>query len=140
MRRIIAMQEAETMAGKFARVTVLIVLAGFLGFVSVASLRAQAAPSLNGAWVFNVVTDAGGGTPTVTFKQDGEKLSGHYSSEVFGEQDFTGMVKGKEFSFKFGDGDMAVEYKGTIESANSLKGTAEFAGIGSGTFTAERKK
>jgi hypothetical protein len=127
------------MTGKFGRKAAWILAAGLIGLVGTSSLRAQA-PNLTGAWVFNVVTEAGGGTPTVTFKQDGDKLSGHYSSEVFGEQDFNGMVKGKEFSFKFGDGDMSVEYRGTIEGANSLKGTATFAGIGEGTFTAERKK
>jgi hypothetical protein len=115
------------------------VLAAMLALAGTANLRAQA-PSLTGEWLFNVVTDAGGGTPTVTFKQDGEKLTGRYISEVFGEQDITGTVKGKEFMFKFGEGDMAVEYKGTIESATSLKGTGNLGGIGTATFTAERKK
>ena len=128
------------MAGKFGRKVAWILAAGLIGLVGTSSLRAQAAPSLTGAWVFNVVTEAGSGTPTVTFKQEGEKLSGHYSSEVFGEVDFTGMVKGKEFSFKFGDGDMSVEYTGTIENANSLKGTGNLGAIGTATFTAERKK
>src|SRR5262245_24521116 len=40
---------------------------------------------ITGAWTFEVKTDAGGGTPTVTFKQDGEKISGHYSSTNLGE-------------------------------------------------------
>ena len=32
--------------------------------------------NVTGEWAFNVTTDQGGGTPTITFKQDGEKLSG----------------------------------------------------------------
>jgi hypothetical protein len=126
------------MVAKCARRLVFVV-ALVMGVAGSSTLRAQAV-NLTGAWVFSVVTEAGSGTPTVTFKQDGEKLTGHYSSEVFGEQDFTGTVKGKEFSFKFGDADMAVEYKGTIEGPNSLKGTGDLGGIGQATFTAERKK
>jgi hypothetical protein len=103
------------------------------------ALRAQGV-DLTGAWIFNVTTDAGGGTPTVTFKQAGEKLTGHYSSMVFGEVDFTGEVKGKEFMFKFMSEMGDVIYKGTIESANSLKGTGDLGGVGAATFTAERKK
>jgi hypothetical protein len=127
------------MGGKVGRKSAWILVAAFIALAGTSYVRAQA-PNLTGAWVFSVVTEAGSGTPTVTFKQEGEKLSGHYSSEVFGEVDFTGMVKGKEFSFKFGEGDMVVEYKGTIESANSLKGTGDLGGIGTATFTAERKK
>ena len=35
-----------------------------------------------------------GQTPSVAFKQDGEKLTGTYSSQVFGEQKVTGTIKG----------------------------------------------
>ena len=37
-----------------------------------------------GAWAIVVETPNGSGTPSVTFKQDGEKLTGAYSSELFG--------------------------------------------------------
>jgi hypothetical protein len=49
---------------------------------------------ITGKWTFTVQTDAGSGTPTVTLKQDGEKLTGHYSSQNLGEADLTGTVKG----------------------------------------------
>ena len=53
---------------------------------------------VTGKWTFTVQTDAGGGTPTVTLKQDGEKLTGHYSSQNLGEADLTvdlgGMAQG----------------------------------------------
>jgi hypothetical protein len=45
--------------------------------------------TISGTWTFDVVTDAGTGTPTVTLKQDGEKLTGHYSSQTLGEADLT---------------------------------------------------
>ena len=48
----------------------------------------------------NVETSAGAGQPTFTFKQDGEKLTGHYVG-TFGEADLTGTVKGADITFSF---------------------------------------
>jgi hypothetical protein len=84
---------------------------------------------VSGIWVFTVQTDAGTSSPTVTLKQDGEKLTGHYSSETLGEADLTGSVKGTSFE---------VTYVGTIEDSG-LKGTLDLAGMAQGTFTAKRK-
>jgi hypothetical protein len=57
--------------------------------------------AVTGKWTFQVETSAGGGTPTFTFKQDGEKLTGHYSGQL-GEADLTGSVKGQDISLAFG--------------------------------------
>src|SRR5262245_6151159 len=66
------------------------------------SARAQGAKvDVTGKWAFSVQTDAGTGTPTVTLKQEGEKLTGHYSSQTFGEVDLTGTVKGNKIEFGF---------------------------------------
>jgi len=104
---------------------------------------AQAKIDVTGKWAFNVQTDAGSGTPTVTFKQDGEKLTGHYSSQTFGEVDLTGSVKGNEIKFSFtADAQgtsMNVAYTGTIENKDSLKGTVDLGGLAQGTFTAKRQ-
>jgi hypothetical protein len=105
----------------------------------------QAAPpvSLAGTWTFTVTTDAGGGTPTVTLTQRGDSLSGSYASETFGQQTLKGAVNSREFTLQF-TADMAgqaltVVYKGTIESATSLKGTVSFGALGGGTFTAVKR-
>jgi hypothetical protein len=96
-----------------------------------------------GKWVFTVQTDAGSGTPTVTLKQEGEKLSGHYSSQNLGEADLTGTVKGQEIKFSFtGDvqgNKVPVNYSGTIENKDSMKGTIDIGGLAGGTFTAKRQ-
>jgi hypothetical protein len=96
-----------------------------------------------GKWVFTVQTDAGSGTPTVTLKQEGEKLSGHYSSQNLGEADLTGTVKGQEIKFSFtGDvqgNKVPVNYSGTIENRDSMKGTIDIGGLAGGTFTAKRQ-
>lgn len=96
---------------------------------------------ITGTWIFTVETEGGSGTPTVTLKQDGEKITGHYSSATFGEVDLAGTLTGQALTFKFGSADVGeVTYKGTVESANAIKGTLEIPGIGPGTFTAKRKE
>ena len=64
-----------------------------------AHLGAQAT-NVTGEWLFNVQTDQGGGTPTLTFKQDGEKLTGKYTGQL-GSADLTGTVKGNAIHFTF---------------------------------------
>src|SRR3979411_2285038 len=68
--------------------------------VSAARGAAQAKVDVTGKWAFNVETSAGAGAPTFTFKQDGEKLTGHYTG-TFGEADLTGTVKGADITFMF---------------------------------------
>jgi hypothetical protein len=104
---------------------------------------AQAARmDVTGKWAFSVETAAGAGTPTMTFKQDGEKLTGHYSGQL-GESDLTGTVKGADISFSFtidAQGTMIkATYSGTVENKDSLKGKVVLEGLGDGTFTAKRQ-
>src|SRR5436190_24079407 len=98
---------------------------------------------VTGKWTFTVQTDAGSGTPTVTLKQDGEKLTGHYSSQNLGEADLTGSVKGQEIKFTFNvdaqGTSLTVTYTGTIESKDSMKGSVDLGGMAQGTFTAKRQ-
>ncbi len=111
---------------------------------SPSALTAQAAPTVDvtGKWLFSVTTDAGTGTPTVTFKQTGDSLTGHYSSQVLGEADFKGTVKGRKISFSINvdvQGTAAkVTYSGTVEGSDALKGTVDLGGQASGSFTAKR--
>jgi hypothetical protein len=100
---------------------------------------AAAKIDLTGTWIFNVETDQGGGTPTVTFKQEGEKLTGTYTG-LFGELPITGTLKGQAIVFKFGSADAGeITYTGTVENNSSMKGTVDIPGI-AGTFTAKRKE
>jgi hypothetical protein len=98
---------------------------------------------VSGTWAFTVQTDAGTGSPTVTLKQDGEKLTGHYSSATLGEADLTGSVKGKDLKFTFTGNvqgtSLEVTYTGTIEDKDTLKGTLDLGGYAQGTFTAKRR-
>ena len=105
------------------------------------SARLDAQTNVTGEWLFNVTTDQGGGTPTITFKQDGEKLTGKYAGQL-GNADLTGTVKGNAIQFTFTidvQGQQApATYKGTVEK-NTMKGSMDIGGMVSGTFTATRK-
>jgi hypothetical protein len=104
---------------------------------------AQAKVDLTGNWVFDVQTEAGGGSPAFTFKQDGEKLTGKYKG-LFGEADITGTVTGKTVKFSFSaDAQgtaVTVVYEGEIVSSDSIKGKVDLGGVGQGTFTGTRSK
>ena len=103
-------------------------------------LLAQAT-NVTGEWAFNVQTDQGGGTPTLTFKQEGEKLTGKYAGQL-GNADLTGTVKGNSIHFTFTldvQGQQApVTYDGTVEK-NTMKGKMDIGGMVNGTFTATKK-
>ena len=97
--------------------------------------------NVTGAWAMQVETPNGPGSPTFTFKQEGEKLSGQYKG-VFGEAPVNGTVKDNkiEFSIKVeAQGQaMTVTYSGTIEKDGTMKGTVSL-GEASGTWTGKRQ-
>ena len=97
---------------------------------------------VTGEWLFTVETDQGGGTPVITFKQDGEKLTGKYAGQL-GNADLTGTVKGNAIHFTFTldvQGQQApVTYDGTVDK-NTMKGKLDIAGMVNGTFTATKKE
>ena len=102
---------------------------------------ADTRPDVTGTWTFQVESSAGSGTPTMTFKQDGEKLSGHYSGQL-GEAPLAGTVKGTAIEFTI---DISLEgntihivYAGAAEK-DALKGTVKLGDLGEGTFTAKKK-
>ena len=97
---------------------------------------------ISGAWAFQVETPAGSGTPTFTFKQEGEKLTGQYKG-AFGEAPLTGTVKGNKIDFSIkvqAQGqEGTIKYTGTVEKDGTMKGTVDLGEIGSGTWTAKRQ-
>jgi hypothetical protein len=114
-----------------------------LGVGSTAPAGQAQKVDVTGVWAFTVQSEAGTGTPTVTLKQEGEKLTGHYSSQLVGEADLAGTVKGQTITFKVvGEVQgvkLELQYSGTVESKDSMKGTLSAGELGNGTFTAQRK-
>ena len=121
-------------------IRVLTVVVFAIALLVPARLGAQAA-TVTGEWNFTVTTDQGSGTPTITFKQDGEKLTGKYAGQL-GNADLTGTLKGAAIHFTFTldvQGQQApVTYDGTVEK-NTMKGKMDIAGMVNGTFTATKK-
>lgn len=97
---------------------------------------------ISGAWAFQVESSAGSGSPTFTFKQDGEKLTGQYKG-AFGEAPLTGTVKENKVDFvikvEAQGQQMTITYTGTVEKDGTMKGTAELGEVGSATWTAKRQ-
>ena len=104
------------------------------------AVEASAQMSLSGAWTFTVDLDGSITYPAVTLVQDGETLTGHYSSEGLGENDITGTVSGSEITITFAAdlGGMVIDvtYAGTIDEDGMISGTLDLGGLAQGTFTA----
>jgi hypothetical protein len=113
-----------------------------LALLLVPGLSAEPA-KVAGKWNVTLELSSITGHPVITLKQDGEKLTGHYSSQVLGEADLNGTVKGNKIEFAFTANaqgtSLEVKYSGTVESKDALKGTVDLGGLGSGTFTAKRQ-
>src|SRR5690348_10829541 len=91
---------------RIARIRPKLLLAAAL--LVAAPMRAQTAPKdapqkpdISGKWLMSVESEAGSGTPTVTFKQSGDSISGRYSSQTLGERDITGTFKDGKLAFGF---------------------------------------
>jgi hypothetical protein len=96
--------------------------------------------SLTGKWTFEVVTANGTGYPAVTLTQEGEKVTGTYSSSR-GLRQIEGTVKGDKLTFTAKSpepGGIDLEFTGTIARDGTISGSADFSGQGTATFTAKR--
>jgi hypothetical protein len=99
---------------------------------------------VTGVWIFTVESPAGKSNPTLTFKQDGEKLTGQYSSQLMGQADLTGTVKGQAIEFVVSatvqGTPIELKYTGAVDTKDSMKGTLSAGDFGNGTFTGARKQ
>lgn len=140
------MSRRTVISGLARGLHVLLVVVGFalVGWAGSRLGHAQAKPNITGTWAFEVSTQAGTGNATVTFKQDGEKLTGHYSGSTLGEADLTGTVTGTSAKFGFAvnvqGNPLDVSYDATIDSHDAMKGSLQITAIGGGTFTGKRTK
>jgi hypothetical protein len=95
------------------------------------------AADITGKWTFNVVLDAGSGSPNFEFTQAGETITGMYHGQ-FGDAKLTGTVKGDKVDFTFGSEAGSVKYSGTMDGTTKMKGTVDYGEAGKGTFTATK--
>ncbi|MBK6487375.1 MAG: hypothetical protein IPF98_10995 [Gemmatimonadetes bacterium] len=114
--------------------------AALILFVSPAA--AQQPANVTGTWAFSVTTANGTGTPTVVLKQDGEKLTGTYESPRLGVRELEGTVKGNDIRFALkgaGDGAPTLTFIGVVVDKDHMNGELDMGGMGSATFTGQRK-
>src|SRR5215471_17605127 len=109
------------------RIASIIAIAAAVVFVSAAAMAAQSAKlDITGSWTFTVQSDAGTSMPAVTFKQEGEKLTGHYSSMLVGEAELTGSIKEQAVEFTvhadIQGTPFTLKFTGTLVGKDSMKG------------------
>jgi len=107
---------------------------------AIALIGAQAA-NVDGTWKLTLTTQQGTSNPTVTFKQDGENLTGTYKGR-FGESPLKGTIKGNDITFtvklSVQGQDLELVYTGTVDG-DSMKGKAKFP-QGEAEFTGKKDK
>jgi hypothetical protein len=97
---------------------------------------------VTGKWESTVESPQGSLVSAVTYKQDGEALTGTHVGQM-GELALKGTVKGDQISYTItvdmGGQSLTITYSGKI-SGDTITGTAEFGGMGSGNWSVKRKK
>jgi hypothetical protein len=100
------------------------------------------AADVTGTWEMEVKSQEGTAHPTITLRQEGEKVTGTYQGKI-GESALEGTVRGSDIRFavnlKFQDVSYTVTYTGTV-SGDHMEGATRFGDAGSGTWSAKRKK
>ena len=110
----------------------------------VAAALLSAAPpapaTIAGQWQFTVELAVGTGRPLVTFKQDGEKITGTYEGR-YGKSALEGTVKENHVEFivtVVAEGTtVSGAFAGDVEK-DRMTGTVEYEGAGDGTWSAVR--
>jgi hypothetical protein len=100
------------------------------------------AVDVTGVWDVSITSQEGTAHPSLTLRQDGEKITGTYSGRM-GDADLEGTLKGNDirltFALKFQDVSYTVTYRGTVTD-NGMQGSASFSNGGAGTWSAKRRK
>ena len=106
--------------------TILLVLCSTLVFAS----------QVNGKWAATIETDNGPFSFTVTYKVDGEKLSGDFTSDM-GDLDFTGgKISGNDFEYSFDIDGYTIKHTGKlVEGEIKIKSTGDY---GDSEFTMKK--
>lgn len=105
---------------------------------------APSTPSLSGDWAMSLQLDTITATPSLALKQDGDKLTGDYTSQQYGKFPLTGTVKGSNVTFSvtmtIEGNSITANYTGAVQADGTISGSADIGGgMMSGTFTAHRK-
>jgi hypothetical protein len=107
-------------------------------FGTVIGAAASDTASVAGQWNLTVQSPNASSTPTVTFSQDGETLTGTYGGASGGGGPAMGTIKGNNIRFLVPSQPNGVsrpiEFVGTVEGT-TMKGKVTIRGMEEGTFT-----
>ncbi len=107
-------------------VAVLITLGG--------GLLAMAQTDVSGSWTLTITSDQGSNPAPMMLEQDGDMLEG-----TFGESALEGTITGSEITMTSEIdspvGPMTLTFTGMVDGSD-MKGTVDFGGLASGTWTA----
>lgn len=121
----------------------LLTIAMLVAPIAVAA-RADVEPvKVEGKWNLELQLESITARPVVTFKQDGEKLTGTYESSRYGEVALQGSVKETAIQFVVAFVAEGTQIQGTFTgtvSGDTMKGKVSYEGAGDGTWTAARAK
>lgn len=99
------------------------------------------AADLTGTWAISVETPNGKRESTITFRQDGEKLTGTMHAPNT-EAPLTGTVKGNDVEFSitrdFGGQTVKIDYTAKLDGSK-ISGTLRFGDQGEIPFSGEKK-
>lgn len=118
-------------------------LALVVALLGATAFTAAVLHDLSGRWMLAVVTDNGTGYPTLELKQDGDKVTGTYTSNAMGNRSISGTVRGDTLAFTLsasgaGEG-VVLTYTARIIGTDSLNGNVDFAGMGGASFSGKRQ-
>lgn len=118
-----------------------VIMSAAFALAGAGSVSAQTA-DVAGTWNLSVDVQGGVTSPTVTLEQDGETLTGSYSSDTLGEADVSGTVTGSDVMFSL-DAEvqgvpLTVIYTLTLNEDGTLTGSIDIGGQASGSVTGTR--
>jgi hypothetical protein len=97
---------------------------------------------VTGTWDVAVETPQGTMTLSVTFKQDGEKLTGTQTSQM-GDAPLEGSIKGADIAYvvviDMQGQDMTITHTGKVDG-DTMSGAIEIGSFGSSTWAAKKRK
>lgn len=118
-------------------------LFGFISIVlGLAVTSSTSQINVTGTWDLRVETQEGIATPSITLRQNGEKITGTYSGEM-GKVALDGTLKEDNIQFvvrlKFQDIPFVITYSGRVKG-DTMQGTARFSDSVSGKWTGMRRR
>jgi hypothetical protein len=101
--------------------------------------------NITGKWTMTLELEAFTATPTLEFKQDGEKVTGTYTSARYGTFPFQGKIKDRalEFTVKMSaeGSDVELSFSGDVAAdGQTMKGKGSLSGVGDATWNARKEK